>query len=310
MMSDRLTDLRLFTIMAAAGSLSETARRLNCSAAGISRRLAAMEARLGVRLVDRSSRRFALTQEGILYHARALDILAALDRADAEVAVRVKNPQGHLRIGAPLEIGRRRFAAIIAQFSERYPNLALELTLSDSRLDVINDELDVLFHLDAPNDGSVVVRKLLASRRAVCASPEYIAKHGNPTKPEDLLHHDCIRLVRGRELFDRWVFREGGQLRDVRVHGRLTTNNAEVMHGWALMGLGICFKALWDIEDDLAEGRLIELLKPYAADDICLYATYATRWHLPSRVRVFLDFVASAMSISNSQKIQSLSASA
>ncbi|HTT06721.1 MAG TPA: LysR family transcriptional regulator [Steroidobacteraceae bacterium] len=294
-MSDRLTDLRLFTIMTAAGSLSETARRLNCSAAGISRRLAAMEARLGVRLVDRSSRRFALTQEGNLYHARALDILAALDRADAEVAARVKDPQGRLRVGVPLEIGRRRFASIIAQFTERYTNLAVELILSDSRLDVISDELDVLLHLDAPNDGSVVVRKLLTSRRAVCASPDYLARHGNPAAPGDLLRHDCICLVRGREVFDRWAFREGGKQREVRVHGRLTTNNAEVMHGWALLGRGICFKALWDVEDDLAEGRLVELLKPYASDDICLYATYATRRHLPSRVRVFIDFVATAM---------------
>lgn len=296
-MSDRLTDLRLFTIMTAAGSLSETARRLNCSAAGISRRLAAMEARLGVRLVDRSSRRFALTQEGNLYHARALDILAALDRADAEVAARVKDPQGRLRVGVPLEIGRRRFASIIAQFTERYTGLAIELILSDSRLDVISDELDVLLHLDAPNDGSVVVRKLLTSRRAVCASPDYIARHGNPAVPGDLLRHDCICLVRGREVFDRWSFREGGKQKEVRVHGRLTTNNAEVMHGWALLGRGICFKALWDVEDDLAEGRLVELLKPYACDDICLYATYATRRHLPSRVRVFIDFVATAMAV-------------
>jgi DNA-binding transcriptional LysR family regulator len=301
MMSDRLTDLRLFTIMTAAGSLSETARRLNCSAAGISRRLAAMEARLGVRLIDRSSRRFALTQEGSLYHARALDILAALDRADAEVAARVKDPQGRLRVGVPLEIGRRRFAAIIAQFTERYTNLAVELILSDSRLDVISDELDVLLHLDAPNDGSLVVRKLLASRRAVCASPDYIARHGNPALPSDLLRHDCICLVRGREVFDRWVFREGGKLREVRVHGRLTTNNAEVMHGWALLGRGICLKALWDVEGDLAEGRLVELLTPYASDDICLYATYATRRHLPSRVRVFIDFVATAMLTGDAQ---------
>jgi DNA-binding transcriptional LysR family regulator len=295
-MTDQLSDLRLFTLMVAAGSLSETARRLNSSAAGISRRLAAMEARLGVRLVDRSSRRFALTQEGSLYHERALDILAELDRANAEVAARVKSPQGRLRVGVPLEIGRRRLASLIAQFSEQYADLAVELILSDSRLDVISDELDVLLHLDAPNDGSVVVRKLLASRRAVCASPEYITKNGNPTKPQDLQRHDCIRLVRGRELFDRWLFREEGQQRYVHVQGRLTTNNAEVMHGWALMGRGICFKALWDIEQELADGRLVELLKPYACDDICLYASYATRRHLPSRVRVFIDFIAAAMS--------------
>jgi DNA-binding transcriptional LysR family regulator len=255
-----------------------------------------MEARLGVRLADRSSRHFSLTEEGSVYYERAMEILAELDRVDAEIGAHVRQPQGRLRVGVPLEIGRQRIAALIGEFSERFPDIAVELTLSDSHLEVINDELDVLMHLDEPSDGNVVVRKLFSCRRAVCASPEYIAHYGTPASPEHLLEHDCIRLMRGRQLFDRWLFRENSKLREIHVRGRLCTNNAEVMHGWALMGRGICFKALfWDLAEDLAEGRLIELLVPYACDETNLYATYATRRHMPSRVRVFIDFIAAAM---------------
>jgi DNA-binding transcriptional LysR family regulator len=294
-LADQISDLRLFTRMVSAGSLSETARRLNSSLPAMSRRLAAIEARLGVRLVERSSRRFVLTEEGSLYYERGLSVLAELDKAEAEVGAKVKTPRGSLRVGAPLEIGRRRFAPLIAEFTQRYPGISVELVLSDSRLDVVGDELDVGLHLDVPTDGSVVARKLLSSRRVVCASPDYASRHGAPDKPDDLLMHDCIRLVRGRHVFDRWIFREGGQLREVQVHGTLSSNNAEVTHGWALMGRGISLKALWDIEEDLSAGRLVEFLAPYACDEIDLYATYATRSHLPPRVRVFIDFVAAAI---------------
>ncbi|MDB5707246.1 MAG: DNA-binding transcriptional LysR family regulator [Sphingomonas bacterium] len=288
---DDISDLRLFVRMVAAGSLSETARRLNSSLPAMSRRLSAMEARLGARLVDRSTRRFVLTEEGTLLHDRGIAILAQLDEAEAEVAARSSDPRGHIRVGAPVEIGRRRFAPLIALFSKLYPRVTVELVLTDERVDVIGDELDVGLHIDEPLDGSIIVRKLLSSRRVVCASPGYISEHGMPERPEELLRHECIRLVRGRHIFDCWAFAEAGETREVQVRGSLLTNNAEVMHGWALMGRGIALKALWDIEDDLQAGRLVELLAPFSGNVINLYATYPTRSHLPRRVRVFIDFM-------------------
>lgn len=286
-----ISDLRLFVRMVAAGSLSETARRLNSSLPAMSRRLAAMEARLGARLVDRSTRRFVLTEEGSILHDRGVAILAQLDEAEAEVEARSSDPHGHIRVGAPAEIGRRRFAPLIGKFSKLYPRVTVELVLNDDRMDVIGDELDVGLHIDAPLDGSIVVRKLLYSRRVVCASPDYISEHGVPERPEELLQHDCIRLVRGRHVFDCWTFAEAGKTREVQVRGSLLTNNAEVMHDWALMGRGIVLKALWDIDDDLQAGRLVELLAPFSNDAINLYMTYPTKSHLPRRVRVFIDFM-------------------
>jgi DNA-binding transcriptional LysR family regulator len=296
-MADEISDLRLFVRIVAAGSLSETARRLNSSLPAMSRRLAAMESRLGARLIDRSSRRFVLTDEGSLLHERAAGILADLDQVEAEVGARSAAPQGHLRIGAPLEIGRRRFAPLIAEFSKRYPRVAVELVLTDSLMDVIGDDLDIGLHVDESLDGNIIVRKLLASQRVVCASPEYIAEHGVPAKPDDLREHNCICLVRGRHVLDRWTFVNGKKALEVQVQGTLLTNNAEVMHDWILAGRGIGLKALWDIEDDLAAGRLVKVLAPFAHDTINLYVTYPTRKHLPSRVRSFIDFVFESMNI-------------
>lgn len=294
-MADELNELRLFTRIVAAGSLSETARRLNSSLPAMSRRLSALEARLGVRLIERGSRHFALTEEGALLHERSIGILADLDATEAEVSLTVKAPRGRLRVGAPLEIGRRRIAPLVAEFTERYPGISVELALSDARQDVVGDELDVGIHVDLPSDGSIVSRKLLSSHRVVCASPDYVARHGQPATPSDLLSHNCILFVRGRHVFDRWSFAEGDARREVQVGGTLSTNNAEVMHEWALAGRGVALKALWDIEADLKAGRLVELLGSFSYPDLNLYLTYPTRNYLPPRVRVFIDFIAAAI---------------
>ena len=293
--ADEISDLRLFVRMAAAGSLSETARRLNSSLPAMSRRLSAMERRLGARLIERSTRRFVLTEEGALLYERSLAILNQIDQAEAEVGARTQSPQGHLRVGAPLEIGRRRIAPLIGAFCRQYPDVTVELVLSDEPADVVGDDLDVALHIDEPVDGDVVTRLLLANRRIVCASPDYLARYGRPETPADLMQHNCIRLVRRHQVYDRWTFVENGEPLEVRVRGALSTSNSEVIHDWALAGLGIGLKALWDLEQDLAEGRLVELLAPFTASPINLYVIYATRRHMPRRARVFIDFVVAGL---------------
>ncbi len=288
---DELGDLKLFIKIVAAGSLSEAARRLNSSPPAMSRRLAAMEARLGVRLVDRSSRRFALTEEGGILYERGSRIVADLDEAEAEVSTGGKTPRGHLRVRAPTMIGRQRIAGLVGAFVQRYPEVEVELVLSDAEPDLVEEELDIAFSVVVPNEPSLIARKLTPERNVViCASPTYIEKYGAPEVPDDLLRHDCIRLVRGRRVFDRWSFAEGGKRREIHVNGTLATTSGEVVHGWVVAGLGVALKLRWDVATELANGRLVSCLDTYVCDKRSLYILYAGRSHVPPRMRAFIDF--------------------
>ncbi len=294
-MADEISDLRVFTRIVAAGSLSEAARRTFSSLPAVSRRLAALETRLGVRLIDRGPRRFTLTDEGSLLHERAVAILRDLDEAEAAASAHAKQPRGHLRVGTHLELGRRRIAPLIGEFTARHPGITVELVLSDSQLQLVESEIDVGLQMDPPSDGNLVSRTVLTGLRVVCASPEYLATHAALQRPIDLQQHNCIRLVRGRHVLEHWPFREEGRITQIQVRGSLLTNNAEVLHDWAAAGRGVGLKALWDIQEDLAAGRLIRLLQPFECDEAKLYVTYATRTHLPPRMRLFIDFMLGAL---------------
>ncbi|KAF1702076.1 LysR family transcriptional regulator [Pseudoxanthomonas suwonensis] len=290
--SDTFGDLRLFVRIAAAGSLSEAARRLQSSLPVVSRRLAAMEGRLGVRLIERGPRRFTLTEEGSFLLERAESILLELDTTEAELSARARRPRGHMRICAPLEIGRNRIAPLVAEFTARHPEISIELFLDDAKLDIVEKEIDIGLVLDLPSDGNLVTRTLIRSQRVTVASPAYLESHAPIRKPADLLEHDCARLVRGRRIFDRWLYNEDGQPRELRVSGTLLSNSAEVVHEWAVAGRAVAYKALWDVEDGIRSGRLVRPLEAFECDRINLYAVYASRAHLPQRMRLFLDFIA------------------
>jgi DNA-binding transcriptional LysR family regulator len=289
-MTDEISDLRLFAAIVAAGNLSAAARALNSSPAAMSRRLTALESRLGVHLVVRTSRQFTLTEEGELLHDRCQQILADIDEAEAAVSLGGIVPKGKLRIGAPMDIGRKQIAPLISRFSDRYPAIQVHLALSDAGGDLIDDGIDIALRVILPADTSILVRKVLSTKRVACASPEYIKKYGSPATPEDLLKHNCICLVRGRRVFDSWTFHNGPKRVEVRVKGNLTTTSGEVMHDWALAGKGIAFKALWDVPEDLASGRLVSILTEHWSNEIELFAIYANR-EIPVRMRVFLDFL-------------------
>lgn len=294
-MADEISDLRLLVTLAAAGSLSEAARRQQSSPPVMSRRLAAMERRLGVRLVARSSRRFALTEEGSLLYQRAVRILAEIDEAEAEAATHGREPRGILRVGAPMQIGRRLIAPLIGRFAERFPDIQTQLVLSDIFQDLAEEELDVALTVGPPSDPDLLMRRLLVSRRVICAAPAYFERFGRPQRPEDLLRHNCIRKVRGRRIDAMWRFLEQGVARDITVQGNLSTNSGEVMHEWLLKGRGVGIKALWDIQEDLEQGRLIECLAEFAFGSLELCASFVGRPFLLPRTRVFIDFIAEAL---------------
>ncbi len=286
-----MDEFRFFTALVAARGLSAAARTLESSPAAMSRRLAALEARLSVRLVSRTTRTFELTEEGALFHERCVRIVAEIEEAEAEAAAGGAAPRGLLRVGVPMEIGRRRIAPIVADYTEMYPQVEAHLVLSDSGLNIFEDRVDVSLRVGLPSDQDVVVTRIISSRLVLCAAPSYLQRYGEPAEPADLTTRDCIRLIRSVIDFDRWRFWKDGSVLDIKVRGTLATTSAEVVHDWILSGRGIGLKALWDITGDLESGRLIRCLADHECDEITLSAVYATRKHLPPRVRLFIDFV-------------------
>ena len=286
-----LSDLRVFVQIVAAGTLSEAARRLGMSLTFISRRLSRLEDKVRARLIDRGPHKFMLTDEGFLFYERVIVVLEAADSAVTEVRALRGRIEGSLRISAPAEIGRRQIARLCSQFSATHPELKIELTLTDVRPDILRDELDIAIVTKRPVDGDVIQRKIFQSRRIICAAPAYISQFGSPKTPEDLRHHRCILLRRGAQLYDRWTIKTKEEVSKVQVPHTLVASSTDVVHAWALDGLGIAVKALWDVEEDVKEGRLLHLLADYGIDNIYLYATYSSRRHLPLRVRKFIDFL-------------------
>ena len=296
-MDAELSAFRIFAQIVAAGSLSEAARRMQMSLTFVSRRLSSLEDKLGARLIDRSAHTFTLTGEGLLFYERVATILEATDAAVSEVRALRGRIEGTLRVSAPSEIGRRQIAHLCSKFSVENPELTIELTVTDTRPDVLRGGLDVAIVTKRPTEGDVVQRKILESRRVICAAPSYISVHGRPTKPEELALHRCILLRRGARLYDQWNIRTASGISQISVSKSLVANSTDVVHTWALEGAGIAVKALWDIEEDLRDGRLVELLGEYGTDSIALYVAFLSRKHIPYRLRRFIDFLVESLPV-------------
>ena len=297
-MADGIGEMELFRAVVAAGGISAGARALGSSPPAVSRRLAALEARLGVRLAERSARRFRLTDEGALYDEHCRFILAELRDAEAEVSARGATARGLLRVGAPMELGRRRVAPLLAEFAARHPGLEAHLVLSDAGLEVGQDGIDVALRIDRPDDAAVITRRIASGRRVVCGAPSYLAARGVPERPadlaRDLARNECLRLARRHRLSDRWRFRGAGGVEEIRVGGHLSSGSGDVLHGWALEGRGLSLEALWDVEGDLASGRLVACLADYWCDGIELFAAFLPGNPVPPRIRLFVDFMVAA----------------
>jgi DNA-binding transcriptional LysR family regulator len=293
-LADGCGDVELFSAVVDAGGISAGAEALGSSPPAVSRRVKALEARLGVRLADRSARRFRLTDEGALYYEHCRNILKDLRDAEAEVSARGATARGALRVGAPMELGRRRIGPLLAEFGAQHPALEVHLALSDAGLEVGEDGLDVAIRVDRPDDPAVIARKIASTKRIVCAAPSYLAARGAPERPADLTRHECLRLARRHRLQDRWRFRGENGVDEIKVGGQFSSSSGDVLHAWALEGRGLSLEALWDVAEDLRAGRLIECLPDYWCDSIDLFATFLPGRPAPPRIRLFVDFIASA----------------
>ena len=290
-MADTLQEMAVFVKVVAAGSLSAAARELGSSPAVMSRRLAALESRLGVRLVNRTTRTLNLTVEGSRYYEACTRVLADIQEADAEVAAGRVEPRGALKVALPASFGHQHVAPLIPKFAERYPKVELALSLSDRSVNVMDEGFDVAVCIADLRDSSLAARRLAPNRRVVCASPAYLAAHGTPRTPEDLAKHSCLVVS---DFTANWEYKtRDGRSTSVRVQGRYACDNWEVLRQWALAGLGIALKSTWDVYRQLEDGSLVVLLPEYTFhSDVAIYAVYPHRRFLPAKTRVFIEFLA------------------
>ena len=290
-MGDSLYEMSVLSKVVAAGSLSAAARDLGVSTAVVSRRLAALEARLGVRLVNRTTRRLALTDEGASYHEACIRILAEIEDADAAAAAQRVEPQGLLKVALPASFGHKHIAPLVPPFAARYPKIQLALSLSDRTVNVIEEGYDLVIRIGELEDSSLAARKLAPNRRVVCASPEYLRTHEAPRTPDDLLLHNCLTTT---DLHMNWEYKgPDGKRGAVRVSGHYACDNWEVLREWALAGLGVALKSTWDVRLQLEGGSLVPLLPGYDfGTDVAIYAIYPHRRYLPAKTRVFIDYLA------------------
>ena len=289
-MANALQEITVFTRIVGTGSLSAAARDLGMSPAVVSRRLAALEARLGVRLVNRTTRSLHLTDEGAAYFETCNRVLADIAEADAAVSAGRAEPRGILRVALPASFGNQHVAPLVPRFAERYPAVQLALSLSDRNVNVVEEGFDLAIRIADLADSSLAARKLAPNRRVVCASPGYLQRYGTPLTPEDLAQHNCLAT----DFTMNWDYRApNGKRGSVRVSGRFACDNWEVLREWALAGLGVALKSTWDVRRHLEDGSLVSLLPGYTfATDVAIYAVYPHRRHLPAKTRAFIEFLA------------------
>ena len=285
-------DLAFFSLLARQPSLAATAQAIGVTPPAVSRRLAALEKRLGVRLLNRTTRRLSLAPEGERYLDDGEQILRDIENLERSLSESRDTPRGLLRINASFGFGRRHLAPLISDFVKTWPNVEIILQLSDRPLDLTEHALDIGIRFGMPPDSRILARKIATNRRLLCASPDYLAQHGVPLEPRDLLAHRCIVIRENDRAFNNWQLTDGKQQTMVKVRSPLAVNHGEIAVDWALAGHGIVLRSEWDIAADLRRGDLVRVLAPWVGASADIHAVYPTRHHLSAKVRVFLDFLA------------------
>lgn len=290
-------DLGFFAVLARSGSLSAAARELDLSTPAVSKRLARMEQRVGVALVNRTTRRMSLTPEGEVYLEHARRVLGTIDELEQTLGLAKATPKGLLRVNATLGFGRSHVAPLVSRFVKRHVDIEVQLQLSVNPPPITDDAFDICIRFGAPPDSRLVARRLAANRRLLCAAPSYLARHGMPKTPADLARHACITIRQGDEAYGLWRLTGRGRQatpQAVKVRGPLSTNDGGIAVSWALEGHGILMRAEWDIARHLAAGRLVQVLPQFDTPDADLYAVWPQAHQGSRRVRAFVEFVAAA----------------
>jgi DNA-binding transcriptional LysR family regulator len=284
-------DLGFFHLLAKQGSLVATARELGVTPPAVSKRLASLEARLGVRLVNRTTRSMSLTPEGELYYAHIARILTQIDEVEQLVSSSRATPKGLIRVNASLGFGRRHIGPALAAFYSRYPEVEIQLEISDHPLDLATHGFDLGIRFGALPDAALHARKIASNRRLLCASPIYLDKYGTPEKLTELQNHNCIFIRQNESPYGVWSFNNGGRTENIKVRGALGCNDGEVALNWALEGYGLLLRAEWDIARYVRSGRLRLVMEDHTPTRADVYAVYPQQLHLSARVRSLIDFL-------------------
>lgn len=286
-----LDDVRFFQILVKAGSMVAAARELDVSPPAITQRLQQIESRYGIRLVDRSTRRMRLTDEGELLYEKGTEICAATDDLLDMLAARSGAVTGHLRVSAPFGFGRRYLAPLVADFHTRHPSLKILLSLADNPVLRDAGTADVMFHIGELQDSSMVRYTIAPNRRLLCAAPGYLRRRGTPSAPEDLAEHECITLRENNEDLSLWKFMRGQTSRNVRIDPVLVSNDGDIVLQWAIYGKGIIVRSEWNVADSLKSGQLVHLLPEWELASADVVALVPQRKGMSARVKAFIAFV-------------------
>jgi DNA-binding transcriptional LysR family regulator len=288
---DKLKQIESFAAVATKGSLTATALAEGVAPAVIGRRIDALEERLGVKLLVRTTRRISLTHEGSAFLEDCQRVLADLANAEASVSAGGVKASGHLRVTAPAGFGRRHVAPLVPAFVAQHPEVSLSLNLSDRVVDIVNEGFDCAVRVGDMPDSSLVSVRLADNRRLCVATPAYLKRVGVPQTPAELMRHTCLTLSSDASQTRGWAFVVDGELLHLRPSGPLDCSDGQVLHEWCLNDLGLAWRSTWEVEADVAAGRLQAVLQDFAAPPNGIYAVFAQRKHLPLRVRLWIDFI-------------------
>ena len=287
----KLKQLESFVSVVARGSLTAAALAEGVAPAIMGRRLDALEERLGVKLLVRTTRRITLTHEGSAFLEDCQRLLADLANAEASVSAGGVKASGHLRITAPAGFGRRHVAPLVAKFRAHHADVTITLNLSDRVIDVAGEGFDCAVRVGDMPDSSLVSVRLADNRRLCVATPQYLQRHGTPQHPGELAKFDCLTLSSDASQTRGWAFHVAGELVHLKPGGPLDCSDGQVLHDWCLAGYGIAWRSTWEVESEIAAGRLVEVLEDFAAPANGIYAVFPGAKHLPLRVRLWIDFL-------------------
>ena len=291
---DRLDAMKLFVRVAELGSFAAVAQQLGVARSVVTRQIAGLEAHLGVKLMARSTRRLALTSAGTAYLEKCRVILNLVEAAETDVAEERLTPRGNIRMSLPLSFGLKRLAPLLLDFSQRYPEVGMDMDYSDRRVKLIEEGIDLSIRITRRLDGGDVARKIGTGRMQVVASKNYLAQHGRPQHPAELIHHECLGYTSGG-VAQNWQFMVDGQLQSFPVRSRINANNGDVLTEAAAQGLGITLQPDFIIDDYLADGRVEAILVDFPVAELGIYAMLPSNRHIPHRVRVLMDFLAAGL---------------